>query len=98
MTAEVEADVGRLETVDVLMVSRGLPLLTSTQYEFPSLMPLQSSLTDGFCDYELALGHEEHNIAKNREGCLTQSTNSLCDMPQKSSRYSQFSNLEMGTT
>lgn len=32
----------------VVVMVRGFPLLVSTQYEWPILIPLQSSLTEGF--------------------------------------------------
>jgi hypothetical protein len=40
--------VARAVLLDFLLVGRGRPLLTSTQYELPTFMPLQSSLTLGF--------------------------------------------------
>jgi hypothetical protein len=42
--ADVDEGVGEL----VLVVGRGRPKLTSTQYELPTLIPLQSAFTLGF--------------------------------------------------
>jgi hypothetical protein len=39
--------VARTVLLDFLLVGRGRPLLISTQYELPTLMPLQSSLLLG---------------------------------------------------
>ena len=40
--------VGAFEDVAVVLVGSGLRV-TSTQYELPTLMPLQSLFTNGFC-------------------------------------------------
>lgn len=52
---EVVVDVGP----DVGPPSVGMPKLTSMQYELPTLMPLQSSFTPGFC-YHVSLYDTEH--------------------------------------
>jgi hypothetical protein len=48
--------VARAVLLDFLLVGRGRPLLISTQYELPTLMPLQSSLSLGiFAEVSLRL-------------------------------------------
>jgi hypothetical protein len=53
--------VARTVLLDFLLVGRGRPLLTSTQYELPALMPLQSSLTFGFFAEVILRLHSQFN-------------------------------------
>ena len=52
------------------LVGRGIPKLTSTQYELPIKIPEQSSLIEGFCvDVSVTLQARAEGNLRNQRNC-----------------------------